>query len=87
MTRGRSLAREKSAEREGSLGCVRVDEVVSVGLPRNWDARSSYCTFRLCSVSERVREALDLMSGWVCEEKRMLPTMYLLHSLTVSFHL
>lgn len=30
-TRGRSAARAKSLEREGSLGCERVDEVLAVG--------------------------------------------------------
>jgi hypothetical protein len=60
--RGRSEAREKSLEREGSLGCVSVEDVVSVGVPRNWDARSSYCVFKLCSVSKRVRDALVIMS-------------------------
>lgn len=41
-TRGRSVARAKSLEREGSLGCESVDDVLEVGWPRNCDARSSY---------------------------------------------
>ena len=58
VTRGRSEARVKSSEREGSLGWDIVEEVVSVGVPRNWDAKSLYCVCSLCSVSCMVREAL-----------------------------
>lgn len=59
--RGRSEAREKSCWREGSLGCEMVEEVVSVGVPRNWDARSLYCSRILCSVSERLRDSLEAL--------------------------
>ena len=58
VTRGRSLALAKSLESEGSLGCDIVEEVVSVGVPWNWDAKSLYCVCSLCSVSCRVRDAL-----------------------------
>jgi len=57
VTRGRSEARVKSLEREGSLGCDIVEAVVSVGVPRNWETRSLYCICSLCSVSCIVRDA------------------------------
>lgn len=50
-TLGRSAARAKSPERAGSLGWDIVEDVVSVGTPRNWDARSLYCDRRLFSIS------------------------------------
>lgn len=58
VTRGRSAARAKSGEREGSLGWVMVEE--SVGTPRNWEARSLYCFWRFTSVAWRVLDALGL---------------------------
>ena len=51
VTRGLSDARAKSLDKEGSFGLERVDEVVSVGVPWNWEARSLYWLRRLCSVS------------------------------------
>jgi hypothetical protein len=50
-TRGRSEARAKSSDSAGSLGWDIVEEVVVVGMPRNWDTRSLYCDLRLFSVS------------------------------------
>jgi len=57
VIRGRSEARVKSLERDGSLGWDIVEAVVSVGVPRNWDAKSLYCICNLCSVSCIVRDA------------------------------
>lgn len=51
VTRGRSDARAKSSDREGSFGWEMVEDVVSVGVPWNWEARSLYWLRRLCSVS------------------------------------
>ena len=51
MTRGRSEALAKSSEREGLFGWAMVEDVVSVGTPRNWERRSLYCFCRPCSVS------------------------------------
>lgn len=51
-------ARVKSSLREGSLGCVMVEDAVLVGFPTNCAARSLYCACKPCSVSERVRDAL-----------------------------
>jgi len=56
VTRGCSEALAKSLEREGSFGWEMVEEVVSVGVPWNCDARSLYCFIKACSVSERVRD-------------------------------
>lgn len=60
---GAAEARAKSAASDGSLGCEMVEEAVSVGGPWNWEARSSYCVWRLCSVSARVRDALVCWSA------------------------
>lgn len=58
VTCGRSVARAKSSESEGSLGCEIVEDVESVGMPRNCAARSLYCFCRFRSVSWRVLDAL-----------------------------
>lgn len=60
---GRSEARAKSAASEGSLGLLRVEDVVSVGLPWNCAARSLYCACRFCSVSASVLDALFQLSA------------------------
>lgn len=61
-TRGRCEARAKSSDRAGSFGWEMVEDVVSVGTPRNWDARSWYCDRRLFSVSWSVVDALITLS-------------------------
>ena len=58
VTRGRSVARAKSSESEGSLGWVIVEDAVSVGTPRNCAARSLYCFWRFFSVSWSALDAL-----------------------------
>lgn len=42
VTRGLSDARVKSSDKEGLFGCESVEEVVFVGVPWNWEARSLY---------------------------------------------
>lgn len=49
----------KSAEREGSFGCVRVDVVVGEEKPWNWDVRSSSCLCRGVRESVIARAALQ----------------------------
>jgi hypothetical protein len=61
--RGAAEARAKSSASDGSLGYEMVEAEVSVGGPWNWEARSSYCVWRLCSVSARVRDALVYWSA------------------------
>lgn len=61
-TRGRCEARAKSSDRAGSFGWEIVEDVVSVGKPRNCDARSWYCDRRLFSVSWSVVDALITLS-------------------------
>lgn len=62
VIRGRSDARAKSPDSEGSFGWDIVEEVVLVGVPRNWEARSLYCVCRLCSVTVSVSDALVIWS-------------------------
>lgn len=74
---GRSDARAKSSESEGLLGWVMVEDVESVGTPRNWAVRSLYCFWRFCSVSWRVADALEILSAWLLVDELMKPTIYL----------
>ena len=66
VLRGRSDARAKSEDSEGSLGWVMVDGVVDVGVPRNWEFKSLYWRRSVCSVSWRVRDALRM----ACQRKK-----------------
>ena len=77
-TRGRSDARAKSSERAGLLGWDIVEEVVSVGTPLNWAARSLYCCRRVFSFSCSVVDALGFPSVEHQKSVRWMPTLILL---------